>query len=143
MYSWVWLILGAALVMLELLTPSGFFLLILGGAAVVVGLLAAVGLLSTWIPQAVAFCIISLVTWRMLGSQLRQRLWQRPPHQGQLVGAIVRVTETITPGASGSGELWGALWRVRNIGTVELPQGSEALVQGSEGITLLVEYKER
>lgn len=138
MYSWVWLVAGVLLVVLELLTPAGFFLLILGGSSIVVGLLAAIGVCTTWIPQVIVFCIISVASWLTLGRQLRSRLSEKPLPQGQLVGSVVRVAQTIAPGEVGSGELWGTSWRIRNADAAELPEGSEVVVVGSEGITLHV-----
>jgi membrane protein implicated in regulation of membrane protease activity len=141
MYSWVWLAVGVVLVILELLTPTGFFLLILGGSAIVVGLLAAVGVCTTWIPQAGFFCVIAVVSWLTLGQKLRRRLALKPPQQGQIVGSIVRVTQRIAPGETGAGELWGTSWRIRNADAAELLEGSEVVVVGSEGITLHVKQR--
>lgn len=141
MYSWMWLVAGVGLMILELFIPSGFIILILGAAAVVVGILSELGLLTTWVPQAALFCVVALGTWIALGQRLQALLGTKSPQQGQVEGAVVKVTEPIAPGATGSGELWGAAWRIHNIGTEELPVGSEAVVIGSAGITLQVKRK--
>jgi membrane protein implicated in regulation of membrane protease activity len=141
MYSWIWLVVGVFLVVLELLTPAGFFLLILGGSAMAVGLLAAIGVCSTWIPQSICFCVIAVVSWLTLGQKLRNRLSQRPPQQGQVIGSVVKVAQRIAPGETGAGELWGTAWRIRNADSVDLLEGSDAVVVGSEGITLHVKQR--
>lgn len=138
MSSWMWLVVGVALVMLELLVPSGFFLLILGGSSIVVGILVSAGLFATWIPQAIAFCGVAVVSWLTLGKKLQGSMAAKGPQQGQLVGARVKLAQTIPPGGSGTGELWGTSWRVVNIDTADLVVGGEAVVVDSEGITLKV-----
>ena len=138
MQSWFCLVIGVVLMMLELLLPSGFFLLILGGSAVVVGALVGLGLFATWIPQAIVFCVVAVLTWLLLGKKLRNVVTASRSQHGQLVGAVVKVTQTISPGGSGTGELWGASWRMLNVDSVQLEGGSEAVVVGSEGITLQV-----
>src|SRR4051812_34241543 len=52
---WVWLIAGVVLMVAELLLPSGFFLFLFGVGAVVTALLAATGLLSSFVAQGVVF----------------------------------------------------------------------------------------
>jgi len=138
MHSWVWLVTGVVLMMLELLLPSGFFLLILGGSAVVVGALVEIGLFASWISQAIVFCAVAVCTWLLLGKKLRGMIGLAKPQAGQLVGATVKVTQAIPSGGSGSGELWGTSWRLQNVDSIELSVGTEAVVIGSEGITLQV-----
>lgn len=129
--------------MFELLLPCGFFLLILGGSAVLVGALVSVGLFDSWIPQAIVFCAIAVCTWLFLGKKLQSALGLAKQQPGNLVGTIVTVTRAIPPGGSGPGELWGTSWRLINVDTAELPEGIEAVVIGSEGITLHVKKFQR
>jgi membrane protein implicated in regulation of membrane protease activity len=72
MESWVWLVAGIGLVIMELVTPCGFFLFILGASAVVVGVVASVGLASSWVVQASLFCAVAVVSWLSFGKRMRE-----------------------------------------------------------------------
>ena len=141
MHAWVWFGVGVALAAMELIAPTGFFLIILGCAAICVGILVALGIMTSWIPQSIVFCIVALTLWLFLGKKLKTLFAAKQLRQGQLIGAVVRMTETVKPGDFGSGELWGAVWRIHNVDTGDLVAGRDGVVVGSEGITLQVKSK--
>ncbi len=136
----MWLVLGIVSVVLELLIPSGFFLFILGLAATAVGALVTTGMIGSWMPQVLVFCLAAVVLWIALGKRLAGLLSRGSDTQrrGQLVGAVVTIHEEIRPGGRGSGELWGTQWTVENIGSDSLAAGSRAVVVSSQGINLQV-----
>jgi membrane protein implicated in regulation of membrane protease activity len=138
MQYWLWLLLGLSLAILELLTPSGFFLIILGGAAILVGLLVAAGIFASWNAQAIIFCLIALVIWFTLGKRLRETITTKDSRHGDLVGSLITVKTETAPGEDGSGELWGTSWRLKNIDNAILYPEERALVISCEGITLMV-----
>lgn len=138
MESWVWLVAGIGLVIMELVTPCGFFLFILGASAVVVGVVASVGLASSWVVQASLFCAVAVVSWLSFGKRMREARRHVVKKHGNIEGSVVRITVDVAPGASGSGELWGTQWRVENVGDSVLEAGTEAIVVASEGLGLRV-----
>lgn len=141
MPAWIWLILGIAMMALELLLPSGFFLFILGTAGLSVGILVAAGMVSGWLIEVCVFCGIALLVWVLLGKRLSGLFAPKGPQQGQLVGSVVVVAEEIAPGGHGNGELWGTQWRLENVDQTPLTAGSEAVVVSSQGIRLRVKKK--
>jgi membrane protein implicated in regulation of membrane protease activity len=141
MAAWIWLVLGIAIMMMELMFPCGFFLFILGSAGILVGALSAVGLVSGWVAQAALFCFLAVGLWLLMGKRLQGIFKPTAFKSGQVVGSIVTLSENIAPGASGSGMLWGTQWRVENVDSVILNAGSEVVVVSSQGIGLQVKRK--
>lgn len=141
MSGWTWCLIGLALALVELVVPSGFYLLLLGASGVVVGLVALVGLASGLTAQLLLFSIVALTACFGLATKLQQGLKGRRPMTADAVGKIVKVAEVIAPGAAGKGELWGAPWRVKNVGEGVLEPDSEAVVVEVEGLTLCVKRR--
>ena len=57
MQWWLWLAVGLALIVAELVTPSGFFIIFFGLGALAVGVLAAVGAVtSLWCSGCCSRC---------------------------------------------------------------------------------------
>jgi membrane protein implicated in regulation of membrane protease activity len=127
-----------ALAFVELLVPSGFYLLLLGVSGMVVGLLTLAGVAPGVTVQLLLFSIVALVACFGFASRLQHKLKGRRPMTADPVGKLVKVTEVIAPGATGKGELWGAPWRVRNVGTGVLEPACEAVVIEVEDLTLCV-----
>lgn len=138
MSTWIWLIAGVVLANLELLIPSSFFLLFLGLGAIVVGAVMQLGLLASWEAQVATFSVVSLLSWVLVGRRAAIRPQKKQHGSEDVIGNIIRVSQEIAPGATGSGELWGTVWRVKNIGESSIGAGAEAKIVASEGITLLV-----
>ena len=141
MAAWLWIVIGIILMMIELMIPSGFFLFIVGMAGLLVGAVSAIGLVQSWIPQGLLFCVMAVGLWILLGKRLQGILKPTAFKEGKLVGSTVLLSEDIAPGASGSGVLWGTQWRLENIDSVVLNAGSEAVVVASQGIGLQVKRK--
>jgi membrane protein implicated in regulation of membrane protease activity len=142
MSGWFWAIAGIALLVLEVCVPVGFFFFLLGGAA----LLVSAGVFLMILPglnlQLLAFALLAILFPLGFRAKLKT-LFPRKLMSGggETVGQIVVVKENIAPSSLGSGELWGSPWRVKNVDTEALEAGSQAIVTGSEGITLLVKRK--
>jgi membrane protein implicated in regulation of membrane protease activity len=136
---WTWIVLGLVLMGLELLAP-GVFLLWLGLAAVVTGMLDwAFGL--SWQAAALAFAVLSVV------SVLTGRAVTRHPEdEGQGPSALNRRGHALVgrvfplemPIADGSGRIRvdDSSWRVTGPAA---PAGASVRVVRVEGATLVVE----
>ena len=130
--AWNWIILGAALLAVEILTP-GVYLLWLGVAAVIVGLLSLL-LWETaawsWQAQVLAFLVLSIVCV-LIGRRVfpttgtadtdQPLLNQR---ERQLVGRTATLEEPIAEGR-GRIRLGDTLWRVTG---PDLPAGTRVRV---------------
>jgi inner membrane protein len=135
---WNWLILGAILLALELFAP-GAFMLWLGLAALVVGLISFVVDWS-WQLQLVAFAVLSLAltpVWRHFAPRV-----ERPTESPLLnrrsesyVGRIFTLDNPIVDGV-GRVRIDDTIWRVRG---PDSAAGTQVRVVRAEGPNLFVE----
>ena len=117
---WIWLAAGFVLLVLELVTPSGFFIMFFGVGAILNGVLASVGLLTGLGAQWFAFTVASVLTLLLFRRKIQARVeatGARPPVDS-LVGEIATPVEGIAPGAVGRATLRGSTWEARNDGEV-------------------------
>ena len=136
---WLWLAGGLALVVFELVTPSGFFIIFFGLGALTVGLLAGTGVVNTvWI-QWLLFSILSVVYLVGFRGRLQARIQiPPPPNIDSLIGVLAIVQERLTPGVVGKVEVRGSSWSARNTSNVTLDPGQRARVAAVDGLTLTV-----
>jgi membrane protein implicated in regulation of membrane protease activity len=141
---WGWVVIGVVLLGAELgLVDSAFYLVFLGLAAVVVGLLGAAQLSGPPAMQWAIYGVLSLVL--LLG--FRRRVYglvrgtTAPGHQA-LVGDLAVAQESIAPGRQGRAELHGAVWSARNVGNAPLEPGQPARVEGVDGLVLRIRPQE-
>lgn len=117
---WIWLAGGFVLLVLELITPSGFFIMFFGIGAVVTGLAAGAGLVTNAGLQWLLFTIASVVCLLLFRGKIQavvESTGARPPIDS-LVGEVVLPVEGIAPGAVGRVSLRGSNWEARNDGPV-------------------------
>jgi membrane protein implicated in regulation of membrane protease activity len=136
---WQWISAGALLFVLELMFPTGFFLLVVGGAAGVVGLLVLSGIMPSADLQWAVFAGLMVLLWLSFGKRMRRALAAKNSQEStDVVGQLVTIRSAIAPGETGDGELWGAPWRVRNKGVAICSSGDRRKVEAVEGVTLVV-----
>jgi membrane protein implicated in regulation of membrane protease activity len=139
---WNWMVLGFALLAMEILVP-GVFLLWIGVAALVIG---AISLLiwdaSVWIwqVQVIAFLALALVSAylgnRMMGGRNAESDQPLLNLRGeQLIGRTATLTEPIREGR-GRIQLGDTLWRVSG---PDLPPGARVRVTSATDSELTVE----
>jgi hypothetical protein len=137
---WGWILVGTLLLAGELLVvEADFFLVFLGFAAVVVGVLDLAGLGGPLWLEWLAFAVIALVSTVFFRRRVYHRL--RPPGGDvgdSVVGQLVVVARELAPGASGQVELRGAGWSARNVGAGALAPGARARVVRVDGLVLEV-----
>ena len=137
---WFWVLLGLALLFLELVTPTGFYLLFFGVAAVLVGLLAAVGLDGPAWLQWLLFSLLSIGSLLLLRGRLQERMRRVAPAQpdNDLVGGTAQALEKIAVDGYGQVELRGTSWRAKNVGSEPIAQSENCQVDRVEGVVLWV-----
>jgi membrane protein implicated in regulation of membrane protease activity len=137
---WMWLVLGLALVGLEILTPGGFYVLFFGVGALVVGLAAGLGWSGPAWMQWLLFSIISIVSLLVFRPYLLRlaRTRERPDPMDTLEGEAAILSHDLGPGEMGKGELRGTVWSVRNCDERSLRTGQRARVVKVDGLTLWV-----
>ena len=138
MQWWFWFIIGLGLLVLEVVMPTGFFLLMFGVAAIAVGILVSVGLAGGWEAQGIVFSVLAVLFAIILAKRMKGTTASNNMEPTGAVGAKIRVVADTVVGAVGQGELWGSPWRVKNVGVDTILAGEECLVIGVEGVTLQV-----
>lgn len=130
---------GLALVVAELATPSGFFIIFFGLGALTVGLLAGIEAVSTVWVQWLLFSVLSILYLVVFRGRLQARVQiPPPPNVDSLVGVLAVVQERLQPGVVGKVEVRGSSWSARNTSNVTLDPGQRARVAAVDGLTLTV-----
>jgi inner membrane protein len=135
---WIWVLGGLVLLLAEVLTPGGFFVIFFGAGAILVGVLKAVGWNGPAWAEWLVFTVLSVVSLALF----RRPLMRRFNLQGdgkpvdQLAGERALVTEEVAPGGVGKAELRGATWTARTSGPLTLASGQRCLVERVEGLTI-------
>lgn len=130
---------GLVLVVAELATPSGFFILFFGLAALTVGALVGLQVISSLWLELALFSVFSLVYLLLFRGRVQQRVQAPPPPVvDSLVGVLAIVQERLLPGVVGKVEVRGSTWTARNASDVTLDPGQRARVSAVDGLTLAV-----
>ena len=136
---WLWLAGGLALVVAELATPSGFFIIFFGLGALTVGVLDALGIVDSLAVEFLLFTAISVGYFLLFRGRLRN--FFQPPASSNvdtLIGDLATVQEPMSPGVVGRVEVRGSMWAARNTSGVVLGAGQRARVAAVDGLTLAV-----
>jgi membrane protein implicated in regulation of membrane protease activity len=136
---WLWVAGGMLLVVAELATPSGFFIVFFGLGAMTVGALSYLGVLTGWWLEWLLFTVLSVAYLVLFRRRLQSR-FQNPPSStvDSLVGVLAVAKEPLPPGVVGRVEVRGAAWSARNTGGVLLEAGQRCRVVSVDGLTLAV-----
>lgn len=137
---WGWIIAGAVLLGAELTFVSAqFYLVFIGSAAILVGLITLVEPPAVWLQWALfaALSVVSMVTFR---SRIYQRFQRGSPHvgTGPRAGGLITLPVALGAGESCQTEYSGTYWTVRNDSDHPIPCGGRARVTGVKDLTLLV-----
>jgi len=138
---WIWILAGFGVLLLELLTPGGFYFLFFGGAALVVGVLAGLGVGPDWL-QWLIFSVLSAGSLLVFRGPLLRRLRAdeaAAPLVDSLIGQSVVITEEAAGGGLGKAELRGTVWNVQNTGGEPLAPGRRCRVLRVDGLKLVVQ----
>ncbi|HEY7617627.1 MAG TPA: NfeD family protein [Terriglobales bacterium] len=140
---WTWIILGFLLVLGEMLTPGGFYLLFFGIGALVVGLLTIFGMAGPAWMEWLLFSVISVACVAFFRKPLVRKLSAQGTASGvptvdtdTLVGEVAVAVESIATGAVGRVEMRGSAWQACNRGAQALASGQRCVVERVEGLML-------
>lgn len=138
MQWWIWILLGFLLLLAELLTPGGFYLIFFGIAALIVGATAQASHAPAWL-QWVMFSVISLAAIAFFRKPLLAR-FSSPPETDvdTLVGERGQALDAIAVGARGKVELRGSAWSAENVSDTPIDAGRACRVLRVDGLTLSV-----
>ncbi len=134
---WVWVLFGLVLLLAELLTPGGFYVIFFGAGAILVGVLKLLGWAGPSWADWLAFTGLSLVSLAFFREPLMRRLNLKGGKRvDTLEGETALVTEDVAPGGVGKAEMRGASWTARSSGDVALARGRRCRVERVEGLTI-------
>jgi membrane protein implicated in regulation of membrane protease activity len=139
--AWSWIILGGILLAIELIAP-GTFVLWLGVAAILVGLISFV-IDWNWQEQGVGFVILAVASlvmwWRLIRPARRDEDASDQPFLNRraqgFVGREFTLEKPIVDGA-GTVRMGDTIWRVTG---PDCAAGSRVRIARAEGATLFVE----
>ena len=135
---WIWVLGGLVLLLAEVLTPGGFFVIFFGAGAILVGALKALGWSGPEWAEWLLFTVFSVASLAFFRKPLMRRFNLKGDARpvDQLAGERALVTEDVAPGGVGKAEMRGASWTARTSGEVVLTRGQRCLVERVEGLTI-------
>lgn len=138
---WHWIVLGLILVVAELLSAGGFYIIFFGIGALVVGILAGAHLAGPMWVQLLMFSVISIGTLVLFRERMLRSVQHDPqaPPVDALVGEVGIASDDFAAGAVGKIELRGAAWSARSAGGVAISRGARVRVTRVDGLMLFVE----
>ena len=138
MPSWGWLVLGAIILISELIVSTDFYLIFFSAAAVIVGLLGLSGVSIPVSAQWLLFASLSIGTLVLFRARLRRMIKTREHEVDKLEEEIAVATEPIVAGATGQAELRGSTWSARNTGEMNIHVGDRCRVERVDGLVLSI-----
>jgi inner membrane protein len=136
---WGWLVFGIGLLGVEMfVVDAQFYLVFLGVAATVVGLLGVVGIpMAEW-TEWLVFAVLSIVTMVAFRRRVYARIRGRglPVEERVTAGDRVLVATRLEPGQTCRVEYRGSSWTARNADRQPIEAGSEAQISHVDGLTL-------
>ncbi len=135
---WVWVLVGFALLAIELASTTlhvAFF----GGGALFVGLLVGLGWNGPLWAQLLVLTTFSLVALVFIRPPLMRRLKLNEPRVvDSLIGEQAVALDDIPAQGIGKAEMRGSSWTAQNVGENPLTKGQRCIVESVEGLTIRV-----
>jgi len=135
---WIWVLIGFALLAMELTAASlhvGFFAV----GAIVVGLLLVFGVELSLALQLVIFTVVSLLAFFFVRPVLVRKLkLDQKKVVDTLVGEQAIAMEEIPVQGLGKAEMRGTTWSARNVGETMLNRGQRCVVAELDGLVIHV-----
>jgi membrane protein implicated in regulation of membrane protease activity len=135
----MWLAGGLVLLVIELATPSGFFVMFFGLGAITVGVLQGIGVLNSSLMQWFIFTALSVIYLLLFRGRMQTGVDRPPANIDTLVGELAVPRERILPGHVGRVDLRGALWNARNDASALIEAGQRCRVTAVDGLTVYVQ----
>ncbi len=141
MVWWGWLIVGFVLMGAELFAvDAAFYLIFVGAAAILVGLIEFSGISMPIWGQWLSFAVLAIASMVLFRQRLYDKLRGRTKEfQGNSIGARVAVNENVPPDGRTRVRLRGSQWTAVNVGGALIESGSEARVVAADGVELGIE----
>jgi inner membrane protein len=136
---WTWILLGLVLLLAEVVTAGGFYILFFGVGAVIVGLLSSLDLAGPLWLQIVLFPALSVLSLWLFRERLLHLTQSSSRHDvDSLIGESAVAVDGIDVNAIGKAEMHGTSWNARNVGDKPLAPGERCRVDRVDGLTIFV-----
>ncbi|MCY4324363.1 MAG: NfeD family protein [Gammaproteobacteria bacterium] len=137
---WAWIITGLALMGLEMLAvDAAFYLIFIGVAALIIGLLEPLGVTLGLTAQWIAFAVLALTLMVLFRERLYKKLrGGAVGFEDSTIGSLVDITGDVAPGGSTRVRMRGSEWTAINIGQETIPAGRQARIKEVDGLILKV-----
>ena len=135
---WGWMIIGAIMLGSELLgVEAAFYLVFIGLAAMITGLIELAGAdLELWV-QWIVFSVIAVVLMVLFRKKLYAKLrGSGVGYQTGPAGEIVTVAEALAPGQSGRMSYRGTDWTIVNDSDEAMSAGQRVRISRVDGLKL-------
>jgi membrane protein implicated in regulation of membrane protease activity len=136
MLWWIWVLIGFAILALELTAATlhvGFFAV----GAFFVAIMVALGVEMPLWAELVIFTAVSLIAFFFLRPVLVRKLkLDQKKVVDSLVGEQALALEDIDVGGNGRAEMRGTTWSARNIGETALIRGQRCTVAAVDGLVI-------
>jgi len=138
---WGWIVIGLFLLGSELLgVDAAFYLIFIGFAAILTGVMGLIGItLPEW-AQWLTFAALALGSMVLFRAKLYQRFrGVSTEFRSTLIGEVVDVKEDIPVNKRARINLRGSTWTAINVGQATIEAGKQATVVDAEGALLSIE----
>ena len=137
---WAWIAVGAVLLGSELgFVDAQFYLVFVGGSALVVGFLDLAGLLPAVWMQWLLFALLAVFSMVAFRRRIYERMRRNLPAMKQgPAGETVVLPAELKPGESCRLEYCGSSWDAVNGGNSAIAAGQRAHIERVKGLTLVV-----
>ncbi len=135
----LWILAGVFLLVVEVHYTRNFTLFSLGASALLVGLMAALGIFDPW-TQWVCFGILAAVLLLWVRDWLRELVLNRPSHAEleNVIGQIATPVDDLPAYGFGKADLRGTHWSAHNASHVNIVRGQRCKVMKVKGLTLWI-----
>jgi membrane protein implicated in regulation of membrane protease activity len=136
---WGWIIVGAILLGAELtFVNAQFYLVFVGLAAILVGVVTASTAIASWAQWAL-FAVVAIVSMVMFRSRIYHKFrGALPTLNAGPAGGLITLQVALPAGESCQAEYRGTYWTVQNDSDAPIPSGGRARITGVRDLTLLV-----
>lgn len=134
----IWVIIGVAMMIIEIFAVSFFFLFI-GVGAFVTALLSWMGITDSLTAQLIVFSVVSAASMLIFRKKLRESFNNKGGDYNEFKGEKAKVISPISPNSDGKVFFRGADWIAYSDSGVEIPVNSPVSIKKADGIRLLVE----
>ncbi len=134
----LWIILGVALLIIEIFTVT-FFAIFFGIGALLTGLLVSLGVLDDFTTQLVVFGLGSLISLYFFRNKIKELLKKKEPDFKEFEDEIAKVSVDIPEGEDGKVFYRGTDWMAYDKNGKAIAKNTKVIIRKVDGIKLMVE----